>query len=413
VKIARMQPPVGYRLGVRTLIEVATSIVSGRHGAVGSFFKEFSEYCGGRHVFGVSSGKAALTLILTALHELTGRKKVIFPAYTCYSVPSAIVKAGLDVVPCDVSPDSFDYDYDQLVSLLASQTDVLAVLSVHLLGIPSNTPRLNELCRGQQIFVVEDAAQALGGWCGNRALGSIGDVAFYSLGRGKNVTCGTGGLIVTSSDAVSRALAHVVGRLEANGRAAATHAWLTMALLSIFMSPRLYWLPAGLPFLRLGETIFYDDFPIRRLSEFELMLLGDWRALLASLNETRQRNGAFYAARIDRAMGANPTIPYLRFPVHVGRRQKTRILDDQRGKALGLSGMYPTSVARIPRLAGRLDGQRFPEADRVAESLITLPTHPLVSDRDRAGIVALVNQFHDSAAAPAATELPVNAIPNA
>ncbi len=65
---------------------------------------ELREYFGVKHVFLLSSGKAALYLILRALHSLSPeRNKVLIPAYTCFSVPSAIVKAGLGISLCDIN----------------------------------------------------------------------------------------------------------------------------------------------------------------------------------------------------------------------------------------------------------------------------------------------------------------------
>lgn len=67
-----------------------------------------------RAVFLVSSGKAALTVILKALSVASKRRRVIIPAYTCFSVPSAIVKAGLEVMPCDVDPNTLDFKWPSL-----------------------------------------------------------------------------------------------------------------------------------------------------------------------------------------------------------------------------------------------------------------------------------------------------------
>ena len=75
--------------------------------------------------------------------------------------------------------------------------ETLCVLAIHLFGIPANLDRIKKLCRKKDIFIVEDAAQAMGGEYKGGMLGTIGDVGFYSLGRGKNITCGSGGIIVT------------------------------------------------------------------------------------------------------------------------------------------------------------------------------------------------------------------------
>src|SRR4029078_11221028 len=121
-----------------------------------------------REVFLVSSGKAALTVILKALAASSGRRRVIIPAYTCFSVPSAIVKAGLEVVLCDVAPETLDFNFAQLESVIGE--DVLCVVSTHLFGRPADVDRVKPLCEGKGIVVVEDAAQAMGGQTDARLL---------------------------------------------------------------------------------------------------------------------------------------------------------------------------------------------------------------------------------------------------
>ena len=69
----------------------------------------------------------------------------------------------------------------------------------HLFGIPSDVDRTRRICEEKGIFLVEDAAQAMGVEHGGRKLGTLGDVGFFSLGRGKNISCGSGGIILTSS----------------------------------------------------------------------------------------------------------------------------------------------------------------------------------------------------------------------
>jgi dTDP-4-amino-4,6-dideoxygalactose transaminase len=228
-------------------------------------------------------------------------------------------------------------------------------------------------------------------------LGTIGDVGLFSLGRGKNITCGSGGIVLTRNPEIARALDHVVAELAGPGSASAA-SFLTLLALSVLVSPLLYWFPAGLPFLRLGETIFHDDFPVRRLSRFQALLLRDWQRHLSALDAIRRRNTSHYAAHIDGAWQDRRGIACLRFPVVLSdAARKQRLLNEQDGTALGICSMYPASVARIPRLQGRLREYDFPRAERVARSLVTLPTHPLVSARDRARICAAVNAVQSHA----------------
>jgi len=283
------------------------------------------------------------------------------------------------------------------------------VLSVHLFGIPADTRRLLQLCRETSIFVVEDAAQAFGGVSQGRRLGTIGDVGIFSLGRGKNITCGSGGVIVTSSQPIADALREVTRQLPSASVAQEVVTFATLVFLSLFILPRLYWFPSALPFLKLGETIFHEDFPVHWLSNFQALLLREWEQQLRALDRVRLENAQHYFDDLE-VMGDRPEdsathqpahhghgVPLLRFPVLLrGSADKHRVLSDLDGRALGMSIMYPATVARIEQLSGQLTETSFPHAEAVADRLITLPTHPLVSASDRARVCALVNQCSSS-----------------
>ena len=112
--------------------------------------RELKEYFGVPHAFLVSSGKAALFLILSGLKRLTRKRKVILPAYTCFSVPSAIRMAGLEIVLCDIRPETLDFDFSQLRDLL--DDDTMCVISTHLFGIPADVSKVRGLCGNRKII---------------------------------------------------------------------------------------------------------------------------------------------------------------------------------------------------------------------------------------------------------------------
>src|SRR5206468_11490619 len=88
--------------------------------------------------------------------------------------------------------------------------------------------------------------------------------------------------------------------------------FLRVLAMSICIRPALYWLPAGMPFLRLGETIFDRDFPIRGFSGMKAGLLRRWRQRLEVSNDVRARSGRYF--------GARTTVPYLRLPLLMDSR---------------------------------------------------------------------------------------------
>jgi len=340
-----------------------------------------------REVFLVSSGKAALTLIFKALAASSGRRRVIVPAYTCFSVPSAIVRAGLEVVLCDVEPETLDFNFAELEGLI--NEEVLCVVPTHLFGRPADVDRVRRLCEGKDIVVVEDAAQAMGGESGGRLLGTLGDVAFFSLGRGKNLTCGTGGIILARSISVAERIKAEYATLPEAPRSEVVRNWLEMVMMRFFIHPLLYWLPAGLPFLRLGETVFDTDFPIYCMDEVRARQLQGWERRLAQANRERAARAGWLIDGVDlHRRGITPITGkeaiYLRLPVMVRDREtKEAVCRQSREVGAGLSPSYPATIQEIPELAGRLAVRKCAGAQEVVDRLVTLPTHQFVTEKDR------------------------------
>lgn len=338
------------------------------------------------HVFLVSSGSAALALSLMALKSLAHKRDVVIPAYTCYSVPAAVLEAGLRPVLCDIDPITLDFDHVQLERTLTR--DTLCVVTHHLFGLPAAIDRTRSLCAVHRIFVLEDAAQAMGGELGGRKLGTLGDIGIFSFGRGKNVTCGSGGAILTRCPAIAAELAARYRALPSPTAREVAVDLLKLLTMSVFIRPQLYWIPAQLPFLRIGETIFPARVPLRRLGVVKAALLAGWRRRLAESNATRATIAADFGRRLP--LHRNVRHACLRVPLLAPTPKARRRLQAlARARGLGVSAAYPAPVSRIPQIRDAFSGQRFPAAEHVAARLVTFPTHRWVSERDRQAIVDL------------------------
>lgn len=359
---------------------------------------EIREDFGISHAFLVSSGTAALAIALMALEERASsgscapRNEVVIPAYTCFSVPAAVVKAGLRPVLCDVDPVSFDFDREQLERTLSDRT--LCIVAHHLFGSPAAMSALRALCRAHGAFLVEDAAQAMGAECDGRRLGTLGDVGIFSLGRGKNITCGAGGIIVTSSDPIAEAIAMHYGRLSVPAFAEQALDFIRILLLAVFVRPWLYWIPAGLPFLGLGRTTFPTRIRLQRLSGLRAGMLRGWRSRLATSNRGRAETAAYFARRLPPGLARDGSRPWLRLPiVAASARERARLYSASQKRGLGLSVAYPAPVNEIPEMRSVFAGQRFPSARALSERLLTLPTHHWLSDRDKRAIAELCREL--------------------
>lgn len=396
--IRRTLPPTAAPISCRDIANGLRGIFRGGEEA-DRFEGEIREYFEVQHCFTLSSGRAALTVILRALHALRPeRSVVIIPAYTCYSVAASIVRADLSLQLCDVDPQTLDFDYAQLRDIITGDTQdspkILAIIPTHLFGLPSDIDRLREMIPGRDIFIVEDAAQALGGSYKRNKLGTGGDVGFFSLGRGKPLTTVEGGIVVTDRDDIARGIKDQIEGIERPSTIPLLFKALSLAL---FVHPGLYWLPKSLPFLKIGETIYDEGFEVLRLSPFQAGLARGWQSRIEDLRRARRiralrflpavRSGDFHGYVSD-----EDTLPdLLRFPLLF---RKTRLRNDREDRdamdRLGIVPQYPTSIQGIGELQDRFMGQRYPGADRVAGHLITLPIHPFVSKTDADEIIELL-----------------------
>ncbi len=235
--------------------------------------EEIAEYHGAHAAFGVSTGRAALWLILRALSALEGdRDLVILPAYTCPTVGRSVVEAGLRGLCVDVSLDTFNIDSTQVAE--AADERVLAVVAPHMFGLPCDLTALREICREVGAYLIEDCAQCVGGsWAGER-VGTFGDAAFLSMGRSKNLRGFEGGVLWTKRDDLVEPLREQFERL-AEARAGASGK-LRQVAITVLSQPWMWALAKRLPGMRVGaEDQSFDAHPSK---------LADWQAGLGLIS---------------------------------------------------------------------------------------------------------------------------------
>lgn len=158
-----------------------------------------------------------------------------------------------------------------------------------------------------------------------------------------------------------------------------------IVFMMFFLRPDFYWLPKNLPFLKIGETRFYWTFPVRKFTGFQAGLLYDWRQKLETLNRSRAGNADGYIESLELSNGlqiyANG-FPYNRFPIYLGGKASKEELCES-GKRLGISPMYPFPIHRIQEIKENFDHRDFGGAETISDTLVTLPTHILLNQKDK------------------------------
>jgi perosamine synthetase len=355
-------------------------------------------YIGDRHAFFVSSGRAALTLLLRAMPRGSHRAEVVIPAYTCYSVPSAVARAGLTIRLCDVDPKTLDLDLNALARI--DLTRALCIVPSSLYGLPADLAGLEGIASRAGTSLVDDAAQCLGATHDARPCGTFGDAGFYSLGRGKGITTMGGGILVTRRDDLA---GRIEQQLRARPRPTARQAVAAIAgslIYAALLAPSRYWLVDRVPFLELGASRFEPAFPIARLSHYQRRLAVALLPMVELYNGVRRHHAERLRSGIDgtegieipRAVpGAHPV--YQRFPMLTrDRAHRAALLARLRAAGVAASASYPAAVGDIPGIGRHLasDQEACPGARSIAARILTLPTHPGVAPGDVERMVAAV-----------------------
>ncbi len=358
-----------------------------------------------RNLFSVSSGRAAFTLLLEALQQWSERREVVIPAYTCFSVPSAVARAGLVIRLCDVEPKTLDLDPNALVRLDLAKA--LCIVPSGLYGMPGDLVGLEVIAHSFGTFLVDDAAQCLGATREQRPCGTFGDAGFYSLGRGKGITTMGGGILVTHRDDLARSIEQEVRKLRRPSAREVCTAVVGSLVYSGMLRPSRYWIADCLPFLELGASRFEPGFPIVKLSAYQMRLATRLLPLLDSYNRIRRdhadqlRSGieGVEGIEIPRPVeGANPV--YLRFPILTqDEAHRSYLLGRLREAGISASPSYPTPIGDIPGITRYLapNQEPCPGAQSIATRILTLPTHPWVTSRDIDRIVTIIRNSHGSA----------------
>ncbi|RJP20792.1 MAG: hypothetical protein C4529_08860 [Deltaproteobacteria bacterium] len=397
----RQIAPSGTPIRLADLAAVARGVFS-RRGNMERFREAVCSSFGVRHCFFVSSGRAAMTLILRSLGALSDRRKteVIVPSYTCYSVPASIRKAGLAVRVCDVDPVTFGYDLRRLESIDFS--NVLCIVTSNLYGMPDDIPSVERIAAGNGVHLLDDAAQCMGGQVDGRYAGSFGEAGLLSLDKGKNITTIEGGIILTRFDETADALRIECGRLPDSGPARSALNFLKMILYAAFLNPRLYWIPNRLPFLGLGSTVYSEEYPVEKYDAFLAGLGVRLLDRLREINQARIGNARLLRTWLEGIPGTALPFPaenaspvYLRFPVRIldeGRRD--RCIAELNRCGISASASYPGAINDIPEVRTGLSEEeaRLPGGRTLARQILTLPTHPFVRREDLVTMVDVLRR---------------------
>jgi dTDP-4-amino-4,6-dideoxygalactose transaminase len=322
--------------------------------AVAEFEEAFAAYCGTKHGIATTNGTTALHLAVLA-HEIGPGDEVITAPFTFIASANSVLYTGARPVFVDIDPDSYNINVDQIEAAITRHTK--AIMPIHLFGNPADMVRISEIASKHGLAIIEDAAQAHGAAIDGKRAGSWG-TACFSFYPTKNITTGEGGMITTGDDCIAD-----------RARLARSHG----------MRVRYYHESLGYNFRMTNINAAIGLAQLPKLEDF---------------NERRIANAAYLSAHLPQDKVSVPQVrPGTR---HVFHQYTVRVLppldrDNVRARLaemdVGTEVYYPVPVHRQQLYLDLGYGnQSFPEAERAAKEVLSLPVHPGLT-RDELDII--------------------------
>jgi len=314
------------------------------------FERAFAQWCGVRNAIAVSSGTAALHLLMIA-HGIKAGDEVITTPFTFAASANCVLFVSARPVFVDVEPETACLDPNLVEAAITPRTK--AIIAVDLYGHPAQIGALRSIADRHGLVLVEDACQAHGATVDGRKTGALGVSAAFSFYPTKNITTGEGGMVTTDDDELASRLRPL---REHGARVRYRH-----------------------------DTLGYN----LRLTDLASAIGLAQLAKLDAFNETRRRN----AKRLTESLSGQPGIvvpaerPGYR---HVYHQYTVRIERDRDGVrrrlaelGVGSAVHYPVVVHHQPLYRDIGYGSvEMPVAETLADEVLSLPVHPALTDAD-------------------------------
>ncbi|MFC4077396.1 DegT/DnrJ/EryC1/StrS family aminotransferase [Salinithrix halophila] len=325
--------------------------------------EEVAAFSGARFGIGVANGTDALVLALDAAGVGPGDEVLTTP-FTFFATAESISRLGAVPVFVDIDPKTYNLDTYQLEKKRTEKTK--AIIPVHIFGQPANMDEITAFAKTHGLFVLEDAAQAIGAEYKGRRVGSLGDAATFSFFPTKNLGgYGDGGMVVTDDEE----LAARIRSLRVHGS-----------------DPKSKY---------LNRLIGYNS----RLDELQAAALRVKLQYLEEWNEARRNHARLY----DRLLAEVPVVtPFSSEDVNpiyhlyiIQAEEKEGLMTYLRERGIAVNAYYPVPLhlQEVYRELGFREGD-LPVAEAVSKRSFALPLYPEMKEETIHFIADTVNTFY-------------------
>lgn len=328
---------------------------------VKAFEAEVAEYVGVKYAVGVANGTDALLLALDAMGVGPGDEVITSP-FTFFATAETVSRLGATPVFVDIDPKTYNIDVEQVKAKINEKTK--AIIPVHIFGQPAEMDQLRELADAHGLYILEDAAQAMGSDFKGRKIGAWGDAATYSFFPTKNLGgYGDGGMVVTNNEE----LANKIRILRVHGS-----------------NPKYY-------HSMLGYNSRLDALQAAAL-RIKLRHLDDW-------NNARRKNAALYSELLKDTPLVTPYAAenrkhiYHLYIVQSEHREELIKYLGENGITAGIYYPVPLHRQEVYKDLGYEEGS-LPYSESIANRIFALPLYPELSSETIHYIAETIKNFY-------------------
>ena len=321
----------------------------------------FAEYVGVKHCIACNSGTDALLLALKVWDVKPG-DAVFVPSFTFFASAEVIAMQGATPVFVDVDKDTFNMDVDDLdrkieQTIKAGKLTPRIVIAVDLFGLPADFKTIRKVADKHKLYVLEDGAQGFGGRIGDRKACTFGDISTTSFFPAKPVGCyGDGGAVFTDNDE----WAELLESYHIHGKGSDRY-----DNVRIGMNSRLDSIQAAILLVKLKAFKEYELVDVNKVA-------ARYTKKLKDVVKTPIVSEGFYSS------WAQYTLQVKDKEVRAGLQAALKALD------IPTAIYYPIPMHRQTAFSYlNLDDNRCPISDQLADTVISLPIHPYLSESDQ------------------------------
>ena len=353
--------------------------------------RELADFCGVRDAVGCASGTDALWLALAAAGVGAGDQVLTTP-FSFFASASAIVRCGARPVFVDIDPLTINLDAAKVGTFLrAGKRDKLRVLlPVHLYGHCADMDGLQQLADEFHLSVIEDAAQAIGGSCGDetgkvRRAGSMGSAAAFSFYPTKNLSAyGDAGAVTTSNPQMAEHMRQLRNHGSPRKYAHQEFGW----------NSRLDAMQAAILRVKLKYVEGWNEARRLRAERYDRLFAEAGLTSTGGQAESFAENSAGNSApiRLPRT-AARAHHVFHQYVVRAYRREELR--EFLSARKIGTEIYYPIPLHLQPCFVylGYREGD-FHEAERAAKEVLALPMFPELTEDEQRWVVASIADFY-------------------